>query len=61
MGSKFKPLMVPWDFTKVAEYALEHAVKISKIDGNACISGTYCQEERMKKINLKGIMEILRC
>ncbi len=34
MEKNAKPLMVPWDFTKVAEYALEHAVKIAKIDGN---------------------------
>jgi nucleotide-binding universal stress UspA family protein len=34
MGNTIKPLMVPWDFTPVGEYALEHAVKIAKIDGN---------------------------
>jgi nucleotide-binding universal stress UspA family protein len=34
METTIKPLMVPWDFTKVAEYALEHAGKIARIDGN---------------------------
>ncbi len=34
MESEIKPLMVPWDFTPIAEYALEHAVKIAKIDSN---------------------------
>ncbi len=34
METTIKPLMVPWDFTKVAEYALEHAAKIARIDGN---------------------------
>jgi nucleotide-binding universal stress UspA family protein len=34
MENTVKPLMVPWDFTKIAEYALEHAAKIARIDGN---------------------------
>jgi len=29
-----KPIVVPWDFTPVAENALAHAVKISKMVGN---------------------------
>jgi len=29
-----KPIIVPWDFTHVAEYALAHAVKISRMIGN---------------------------
>lgn len=29
-----KPLMVPWDFTDIAEYALEYAANISSIDGS---------------------------
>ena len=29
-----KPIIVPWDFTHVAEYALAHAVKISRMVGN---------------------------
>ena len=29
-----KPVVVPWDFTNVAENALAHAVKISRMAGN---------------------------
>jgi len=29
-----KPIIVPWDFTHVAEHALAHAVKISRMLGN---------------------------
>lgn len=29
-----KPIIVPWDFTHVSEYALAHAVKISRMIGN---------------------------
>ena len=29
-----KPIIVPWDFTHVAGYALAHAVKISRMIGN---------------------------
>lgn len=31
--SKERPIIVPWDFTKVAEYALEHAIMYSKLTG----------------------------
>lgn len=34
METSRKPVIVPWDFTKIAEYAFEYALKISRIDGN---------------------------
>jgi nucleotide-binding universal stress UspA family protein len=34
MEENKKLIIVPWDFTPVAEYALAHAVKISKMIGN---------------------------
>jgi len=34
MEEHLKPIVVPWDFTPVAENALAHAVKISKMVGN---------------------------
>lgn len=52
-----KPLMVPWDFSKVAEYALEHAVKISKIDGNPVyLVHIAKKEEEVEK--LQGILDV---
>jgi len=29
-----KPILVPWDFSQVAEYALEHALEYSKVTGD---------------------------
>ncbi len=34
MEEKQKLIVVPWDFTPVAEHALAHAVKISRMVGN---------------------------
>ena len=34
MENKKKTILVPWDFTKVAENALEHAVRLAKIADN---------------------------
>ena len=34
MEEHLKPIIVPWDFTHVAGYALAHAVKISRMLGN---------------------------
>jgi nucleotide-binding universal stress UspA family protein len=34
MEQEAKLIVVPWDFTHIAEYALEHAVKISRMVGN---------------------------
>ncbi len=57
MGSTVKPLMVPWDFTQVAEYALEHAVKIAKIDGNP-IYLAHIAKKKEEEEKLKGILEV---
>ena len=57
MESTIKPLMVPWDFTKVAEYALEHAVKIAKIDGNP-IYLAHIAKSKEETDKLKGILDI---
>jgi nucleotide-binding universal stress UspA family protein len=35
MEENQKIIIVPWDFTQVAEYALEHAVKIGRMVGNS--------------------------
>jgi nucleotide-binding universal stress UspA family protein len=56
MGS-VKPLMVPWDFTQIAEYALEHAVKISRIDGNP-VYLVHIAKKKDEEDKLKTIMEI---
>jgi nucleotide-binding universal stress UspA family protein len=53
-----KLIIVPWDFTHVAEYALAHAVKISRMVGNEiCLlhivdSKINPEEEAAKKIKL---------
>lgn len=47
--------MVPWDFTKVAEYALEHAVKIARIDGNPI----YLAHIAKKKEEVEKLQNIL--
>ncbi len=57
MGSNVKPLMVPWDFTQVAEYALEHAVKIAKIDGNP-IYLAHIAKKKDEVNKLKGILDV---
>ncbi|TVR70108.1 MAG: universal stress protein [Marinilabiliales bacterium] len=57
MGSTVKPLMVPWDFTQVAEYALEHAVKIAKIDGNP-IYLAHIAKKKEEEGKLKGILDV---
>ncbi len=33
MDSKVQPVLVPWDFSQIAEYALEHAVLIARTIG----------------------------
>ncbi|MGF1584709.1 MAG: universal stress protein [Bacteroidales bacterium] len=57
MVSTIKPLMVPWDFSKVAENALEHAVKISKIDGNA-VYLVHIAKKKDEVDKLQGILDI---
>lgn len=57
MGDTLKPLMVPWDFTKVAEYALEHAVKIAKIDGNS-IYLAHIVKKKEEVDRFQGILEV---
>ncbi len=57
MGSKVKPLMVPWDFTQVAEYALEHAVKIAKIDGNP-IYLAHIAKKNEEVDKLRAVLEV---
>lgn len=57
MESKVKPLMVPWDFTRVAEYALEHSVNIAKISGNPIyLAHIVSKKEEVEKF--KGILEV---
>ncbi|MFW6225247.1 MAG: universal stress protein [Bacteroidota bacterium] len=57
MGSTVKPLMVPWDFTQVAEYALEHAVKIAKIDGNP-IYIAHIANKKDEVSKLRGVLDV---
>jgi nucleotide-binding universal stress UspA family protein len=58
-----KLIVVPWDFTNIAEHALAHAVKISRMVGNdICLlhivdSGISVKEETAKKNQLKLITE----
>jgi nucleotide-binding universal stress UspA family protein len=58
-----KLIVVPWDFTDVAEYALAHAAKISRTVGNAiCLlhivdSGSNPREDAQKKATLKRLAE----
>ncbi len=58
-----KPIVVPWDFTPVAEHALAHAVKISHMVGNEiCLlhivdSGIKPAVEGEKKILLKHVAD----
>ncbi len=57
MGSTVKPLMVPWDFTQIAEYALEHAVKIAKIDGNP-VYLAHVAKKKDEVGKLKGVLDV---
>ncbi|MCX6330717.1 MAG: universal stress protein [Bacteroidia bacterium] len=56
-----KPIVVPWDFTPVAEHALAHAVKISRMVGNEiCLlhivdSGIKPAVEGEKRVLLKHV------
>jgi nucleotide-binding universal stress UspA family protein len=58
-----KLIVVPWDFTHVAEHALAHAVKISRMVGNdICLlhvvdTGINPKEEAGKKDKLQHITE----
>jgi nucleotide-binding universal stress UspA family protein len=58
-----KPIVVPWDFTPVAEHALAHAVKISHMVGNEiCLlhivdSGIKPAVEGEKRILLKHVAD----
>jgi len=58
-----KLIVVPWDFTQVAEHALAHAVKISRMVGNEiCLlhivdTGIALKDENHKKVQLKQLVE----
>jgi nucleotide-binding universal stress UspA family protein len=58
-----KLIVVPWDFTHIAEHALAHAVKISRMVGNdICLlhivdSGITAKEEAAKKAKLHHVTE----
>jgi nucleotide-binding universal stress UspA family protein len=58
-----KLIVVPWDFTHVAEHALAHAVKISRMVGNdICLlhivdTGITAKEETSKKAKLQHVTE----
>ncbi len=56
MENTVKPLMVPWDFTPVAEYALEHAVKIAKIDDNP-VYLVHIANKKSEVHKLKGVLD----
>ncbi len=51
-----KPLMVPWDFTDIAGYALEYAAKISRIDGNP-VYLVHIAKKKNEIKKLKGELE----
>jgi nucleotide-binding universal stress UspA family protein len=63
MEENKKLIVVPWDFTHVAEHALAHAVKISRMVGNdICLlhivdPGIKTAEEADKKKKLEKIIE----
>jgi nucleotide-binding universal stress UspA family protein len=63
MEENKKLIVVPWDFTNVAEHALAHAVKISRMVGNnICLlhiveTGIKAAEESDKKNRLQKIVE----
>ena len=58
-----KLIVVPWDFTHVAEHALAHAIKISRMVGNdICLlhivdTGINTKNEAEKKDKLRQITE----
>jgi nucleotide-binding universal stress UspA family protein len=56
MANSVKPLMVPWDFTQVGEYALEHAVKIARIDGNP-VYLVHIAKKKDEVGKLRGILD----
>ena len=63
MEESKKLVVVPWDFTRVAEHALAHAVKISRmIGGEICLlhivdKDIKLAEEKAKKIRLQKITD----
>jgi nucleotide-binding universal stress UspA family protein len=63
MEENQKLIVVPWDFTHVAEHALAHAVKISRMVGNEiCLlhivdTGISASDEGQKKILLQHVTE----
>ncbi|MCU0363497.1 MAG: universal stress protein [Bacteroidales bacterium] len=63
MEENKKLIVVPWDFTQVAENALEHAVKISKmVDNDVCLlhiidPGLATKEAGIRKAKLKQAAE----
>jgi nucleotide-binding universal stress UspA family protein len=63
MEEQKKLIVVPWDFTHIAEHALAHAVKISHMVGNEiCLlhivdSGISHKDETQKKAQLHQITE----
>jgi nucleotide-binding universal stress UspA family protein len=62
MEENKKIIVVPWDFTQVAEHALAHAVKISRMTGNdICLLHIVAKsinfsEEKAKKSKLQKII-----
>ena len=42
MEQQSKPVIVPWDFTTVAENAYAHAVKISRLLSRDILASPYC-------------------
>ncbi len=63
MADKQKLIVVPWDFTPVAEHALAHAVKISRmVKNDICLlhivdKAIKPQDEGQKKVLLKSIAD----
>jgi nucleotide-binding universal stress UspA family protein len=63
MEENKKLIVVPWDFTQVAENALEHAVKISRmVDNDVCLlhiidPGLATKEAGIRKAQLKQAAE----
>ena len=64
MEENKKLIVVPWDFTTVAESALAHAVKISRMTGNnICLlhiigKSVKLSEEKAKKVKLQKITDV---
>jgi len=63
MADKQKLIVVPWDFTPVAEHALAHAVKISRmVKNDICLlhivdKAIKPQDEGQKKVLLKSVAD----